>query len=121
MNRLIALAAIICLSVRPTHAQQNEPSDLTEAQVKAIEMTSLAISAGSHGNCPGFHVIATALSEEYYEARIFVDRPKFKNAMNLAALRPLEQLRKDPSEFCHGAWALLGPNGLYRRQLLEAN
>jgi hypothetical protein len=58
---------------------------------------------------------------EAHEAHIFVDRPKFKNAMNLAALSPLEQLRKDSVEFCRGAWELLGPNGLYHRQLLEAN
>ena len=121
MIRLNLFAALICLAAQPSLAQQSESSDMTDAQVKAIEMTSLAILAGSHGNCPGFHVVTTALSEEWYDAHIFVDRPKFKNAMNLAALLPLEQMRKDPSEFCRGAWELLGPNGLYRRQLLEAN
>jgi hypothetical protein len=120
MARLIILAVLLCLAAE-THAQQSEYGDMTDAQVKAIQMTSLATLAGSHGNCPSFHVIATSLSEEWYEAHIFVDRPKFRNAMNLASLGPLEQLRKDPVEFCRGAWELLGPNGLYRRQLLEAN
>jgi hypothetical protein len=101
--------------------EQSEYGDMTDAQIKAIQMTSLAMLAGSHGNCPSFHVIETALSEEWYDAHIFVDRPKFRNAMNLATLGPLEQMRKDPSEFCRGAWQLLGPNGLYRRQMLEAN
>jgi hypothetical protein len=121
MNRLSILAALTCLAVHSTRAQQNEYGDMTDAQVKAIQMTSLAMLAGSHGNCPSFHVIATALSEEWYEARIFVDRPKFRNAMNAATLGPLEQMRKDPAEFCRGAWQLLGPGGGYRRQLLEAN
>jgi len=121
MKRPIILAAVICLAAKPTHAQPSEYGDMTDAQVKAIQMTSLAMLAGSHGNCPKFHVIATALSEEWYEAHIFVDRPKFKNAMTFSTLGPLEQMRKDPVEFCRGAWELLGPNGLYRRQLLEAN
>jgi hypothetical protein len=121
MKRPIILAALICLAAKPTHAQPSEYGDMTDAQVKAIQMTSLAMLAGSHGNCPNFHVIATALSEEWYEAHVFVDRPKFKNAMTFSTLGPLEQMRKDPVEFCRGAWELLGPNGLYRRQLLEAN
>jgi hypothetical protein len=120
MARLIILAVLLCLAAE-THAQQSEYGDMTDAQVKAIQMTSLATLAGSHGNCPSFRVIATALSEEWYEAHIFVDRPKFRNAMNVASLGSQEQLRKDPVEFCRGAWELLGPNGLYRRQLLEAN
>jgi hypothetical protein len=94
---------------------------MTDAQVKAIQMTSLAMLAGRHGNCPSFHVIESALSEEWHDANISKDTPKFKNAMNLSSLGPLEQMRKDPSEYCLGAWQLLGPNGLYRRQVLEAN
>jgi hypothetical protein len=121
MNRLNVLAALTCLAVHSTHAQQNEYSDMTDAQVKAIQMTSLAMLAGGHGNCPNFHVIPTALSEEWYAAHIFVDRPKFRNALNSASLGPLEQMRKDPAEFCRGAWQLLGAGGSYRRQLLEAN
>ncbi len=121
MNRLNVLAALTCLAVHSTHAQQNEYSDMTDAQVKAIQMTSLAMLAGGHGNCPNFHVITTALSEEWYAAHIFVDRPKFRNALNSASLGPLEQMRKDPAEFCRGAWQLLGAGGSYRRQLLEAN
>jgi hypothetical protein len=121
MKHPILLAALICLAAKPTHAQPSEYGDMTDAEVKAIQMTSLAMLAGSHGNCPKFHVVATALSEEWYEAHIFVDRPKFKNAMTFSTLGPLEQMRKDPVEFCRGAWELLGSNGLYRRQLLEAN
>ena len=122
MKRLsIILAALTCLAVQSTHAQQSEYGDMTDVQVKAIQMTSLATLAGSHGNCPSFHVIETALSEEWYAARIFVDRPNFRNAMSLAMKGPLEQMKKDQAEFCRGAWQQLGPGGLYRRQLLEAN
>jgi hypothetical protein len=121
MKRLSILAALTCLAVPSAHAQQSEYGDMTEVQIKAIQMTSLATLAGSHGNCPSFHVIATALSEEWYAARIFVDRPNFRNAMNFAMQGPVEQMKKDPAEFCRGAWQLLGPGGLYRRQLLEAN
>jgi hypothetical protein len=102
MKRLsIILAALTCLAVQSTHAQQSEYGDMTDVQVKAIQMTSLATLAGSHGNCPSFHVIETALS--------------------LAMKGPLEQMKKDQAEFCRGAWQQLGPGGLYRRQLLEAN
>jgi hypothetical protein len=121
MKRLSILAALTCLAVLSAHAQQSEYGDLTEVQIKAIQMTSLATLAGSHGNCPSFHVIETALSEEWYAARIFVDRPNFRNAMSVAMKGPLEQMKKDPAEFCRGAWQQLGPGGLYRRQLLEAN
>jgi hypothetical protein len=121
MKRLIILATLLCLATKPTQAQQSEYGDMTDAQVKAIQMTSLAMLAGSHGNCASFHVIENALSEEWHDANISMDAPKFKNAMTLASLSPLEQLRKDPVEFCRGAWQLLGPNGLYRRQMLEAN
>jgi hypothetical protein len=121
MKRLSILAALTCLAVQSTHAQQSEYGDMTDVQVKAIQMTSLATLAGSHGNCPSFHVIETALSEEWYAARIFVDRPNFRNAMSLAMRGPLEQMKKDQAEFCRGAWQQLGPGGLYRRQLLEAN
>jgi hypothetical protein len=121
MKRLSILAALTCLAVQSTHAQQSEYGDMTDVQVKAIQMTSLATLAGSHGNCPSFHVIETALSEEWYAAHIFVDRPNFRNAMSLAMKGPLEQMKKDQAEFCRGAWQQLGPGGLYRRQLLEAN
>jgi hypothetical protein len=120
MRRLIILAALLCLAAQ-TLAQQSEHGDMTDAQVKAIQMTSLAMLAGRHGNCPSFHVIESALSEEWHDANISMDTPKFKNAMNLSSLGPLEQMRKDQSEFCLGAWQLLGPSGLYRRQMLEAN
>ena len=59
MKRPIIFAALICLAAKPTHAQPSEYGDMTDAQVKAIQMTSLAMLAGSHGNCPKFHVIAT--------------------------------------------------------------
>jgi hypothetical protein len=47
MIRLITLAALLCLAAQ-THAQQSDYGDMTDAQVKAIQMTSLATLAGSH-------------------------------------------------------------------------
>jgi len=121
MARLIKLATLLCLATMPTHAQLSEYRDLTDAQLEAIQMTSLAMLAGRHGNCPSFHVVDSALSKEWQDADISTDTLKFKDAMTHATLVPLEQIRKDPVEFCRGAWELLGPGGLYRRQLLEAN
>jgi hypothetical protein len=118
MKRLIILAALLCLAAQ-TNAQESEYGDMTDAQVKAIH--ALAMLAGRHDNCPSFHVIESALSEEWHDANISTDAPKFKNAVTHATLVPREQMRKDPSEFCRGAWELLGPGGLYRRQMLEAN
>ena len=96
MKRLSILAVLTCLAVQSTHAQQSEYGDMTDVQVKAIQMTSLATLAGSHGNCPSFHVIETALSEEWYAARIFVDRPNFRNAMNLCDEGPVGTDEKRP-------------------------
>jgi hypothetical protein len=46
MKRLIILATLLCLATKPTQAQQSEYGDMTDAQVKAIQMTSLAMLAG---------------------------------------------------------------------------
>jgi hypothetical protein len=64
MKRLIILAALLCLAAQ-AHAQQSEYGDMTDAQAKAIQMTSLATLAGRHGNCPSFHVIESALSARH--------------------------------------------------------
>jgi hypothetical protein len=31
-----------------------------------------------------------------------------------------DKYNKDPSQFCRDAWYFLGPNGTYKRQMLEA-
>ena len=48
MTRLIILATLLCLATKPAQAQLSEYGDMTDAQVKAIQMTSLATLAGSH-------------------------------------------------------------------------
>ena len=50
-----------------------------------------------------------------------LDTQEFKNAQALALLSAVERQRANPSDFCLAVWQLLGPNGLYRRQMLEAN
>ena len=73
--------------------------------------------AGSHNRCPRFQVIDKAVSDELAAAGVtsemlsnFTDQPQLL----------LDQYNEDPSEFCAKAWRRLGPNGTYKRQMLEA-
>jgi hypothetical protein len=83
----------------------------------AVMNTMWANFAGSHNRCPRFQVIDKAVSDELAAAGVtsemlsnFTDQPQLL----------LDQYNEDPSEFCAKAWRRLGPNGTYKRQMLEA-
>jgi hypothetical protein len=83
----------------------------------AVTNTMWANFAGSHNRCPRFQVIDKAVSDELAAAGVtsemlsnFTDQPQLL----------LDQYNEDPSEFCAKAWRRLGPNGTYKRQMLEA-
>jgi hypothetical protein len=108
-----------------------------------IDFLVITYVAGS-GDCPRFKFIPQALREEAEEenkitkemlsARLGVLIAQVeKNASNRNGLldTPVGDDKKlllltyweyldDPSDFCAKMWALLGPNGTYKRQMLEA-
>jgi hypothetical protein len=49
-----------------------------------------------------------------------LDTQEYKNAQDMVLLSALERQIANPSDFCLAAWQLFGPNGLYKRQMLEA-
>jgi hypothetical protein len=76
-----------------------------------------------HNRCPRFKVIDAATRAELAIVR-WGDR-----GMTEADMRDpggedqpgfKEKYETDPSAFCKFAWELLGPNGTYKRQMLEA-
>ena len=84
-------------------------------------MVAIARFPGSHEMCPRYQFIMTAVFEEVREADIppgLLERPEFKNATVIAAHWSSKQ---KPSEFCLAPWRLFGPDGVSRRQMLEAN
>jgi hypothetical protein len=69
-------------------------------------------------------VIGKALFEELAEGGVtpeMLDTQEYKNAVTMSAVGPIEKYTKDASDFCLATWQLLGPNGVYKRQMLEAN
>ncbi|SRR5258708_20114756 len=124
--RLIVLAALILTAglLSLAAARDQLTGEINEEQLNAIKMTTIARFAGSGKTCPRFHVVDKAVFAEMAEARMppeMLDTQEFKNAQALALLSAVERQRANPSDFCLAVWQLLGPNGLYRRQMLEAN
>jgi hypothetical protein len=125
MKRLIVLATLMCLGCHPARAGDHLLyGDLTDAQINTVKMTSIARYAGTHNVCPRYHIIENAVFAEWVDAKIpkeMVGTTYFENVQTVAWLGAIERQRENPSDFCLAAWQLFGPNGVYRRQLLEAN
>jgi hypothetical protein len=121
----VVLAASLLTVGLSTGAVADPPTgDLTENQLNAIKMTTIARFAGSKNTCPRFHVEERAVFEEMAEGGIppeMLDSQEFKNAQLMALMGALERQRANASDFCLAVWQLFGPHGLYRRQMLEAN
>lgn len=125
MRRLVLVILISTIGLRSA-AVARDPlaGDLTDEQLNAIKMTTIARFAGDGKTCPRFHVVERALFEEMADARItpqMLDTQDVKNAQTLALMGALERQHANPSDFCLAVWQLFGPQGLYRRQMLEAN
>jgi hypothetical protein len=107
MNRTIAVAALALLMTSGAQANSTD----------AIINTIWARFAGSHNRCPRFQVIERAISAERAEAgatawmmESFDEEPRVL----------IKEYNEDPSAFCNKAWQEFGPNGSYKRQMLEA-
>jgi hypothetical protein len=94
-------------------------------ELDAVETTTLAQFTGNqkHNRCPRFRVIDAATSAELAAAGMRGDRlpdPPDDLLRGDGTSFYVDGYATDPSAFCKKAWELLGPNGTYRRQLLEA-
>jgi hypothetical protein len=125
MRRLVLAALISTAGLLSTAVARDQlTGDITEEQLNAIMMTTIARFAGSGKTCPRFHVVQEAVFEEMADAGIrpeMLRTQEFKIAQALALVGALERQRANPSDFCLAVWQLFGPQGLYRRQMLEAN
>jgi hypothetical protein len=110
-------------------------------QLDAAETTTLANFAGSqkHNRCPRFKVIDAATKAELAAANMTgpsgtpddptddLLRPEqceWKSTSGPTCTAGTsfyaDEYATDPSAFCKKAWEMLGPNGTYKRQMLEA-
>jgi hypothetical protein len=133
--KLFVCAALCLVAVLPPcEAKKNKPpsddaefnklmyAPLDETQVKVVTMTTIARMAGDGKNCPRYKVNLNAIFEEMRSADItpaMVDTQGFKNAQTMAIVGAVERM-KDKSDWCLAVWQLFGPNGMYRRQMLDA-
>ena len=113
---------LLCLSASPSLADSLTGNNLTEAQLSVIAKTTDARFAGTLGKCPRYRFIEKASFAEMKEAGItseMIDSQYFKNAQMFALADAMSKYEKNPSDFCAAAWLLYGPDGRYKRQMLE--
>src|ERR1700688_232931 len=107
MRRLALAALLLTVGLAPCAAKDVLLGDLTEKQINAIRMTTIARFAGSDDTCPRYHVIMSAVFEEMREADIppeLLETQEFKNAVTIAMIGAFERKNKDRSDFCLAVW-----------------
>jgi hypothetical protein len=88
------------------------------AYIDAVLNTTWAKFAGSHDRCPRFQAIEEAISAELAEEGITLEM--LDHDYHHMTDKYLQSYDQNPSEFCANVWQRLGPNGTYKRQMLEA-
>jgi hypothetical protein len=124
MRCLILAVLISTAGILPAAAGDRLTGDLTELQINAIKMATIAKFAGTKNICPRVHFVEAASFEVMFEAGIRPDMlqsPEFGYVVTEAALGAIEKQRENPSDFCAATWQLFGPGGAFRWQMLEAN
>jgi hypothetical protein len=119
MRRLILAALISTAGILAAAA-----GDLTDTQISAIKMATIARFAGTKNICPLVHFVEAASFEVMTDAGIGPDMfqsTEFGNVVVETALVAIEKQRENPSDFCEATWKLFGPGGALRWQMLEAN
>jgi hypothetical protein len=101
--------------------QMLEEDKLTDSQHDSLRMSLMAQFAGQGYRCPRFHLIREASDQELLDARIGPEAHsggEYDKEFFTVSAAAEQQHRP---EFCREAWQMLGPNGSYQRQMLEAN
>jgi hypothetical protein len=128
-TKLIAAALALLMTSGAAHAitQEDYARAFTKEQDYAIKTTLMANFAGNQkqNRCPRFRAIEKAMNAELAETAVTSEMLRVLRDSDFS--RPesfvsviLAEYNKDPSAFCNEAWRSLGPNGTYKRQMLEA-
>jgi hypothetical protein len=73
---------------------------------------------GSDDTCPRFRVVWPAVRKELDEAGFVPNNRNVQDATLLVGY--MIKHDDDRSQLCREAWEMFGPNGTYKRQMLEA-
>jgi hypothetical protein len=117
MKRTMIAAALALLMTSGAANAKNWNEVSGSEMTEAVNNSVLAWFAGNHDRCPRFKVIDEAVRDELVAGGLSPDyiRPneadRFTYPKDYAA---------NPSAFCKMAWEQIGPNGSYKRQMLEA-
>src|ERR1700759_2317686 len=98
MRGFILPALIFTAGILPAAA-----GDLTETQINAIKMATIARFAGTKNICPRVHFVEAASFKVMVEAGIrpeMLQSTEFGNAVMEAVLGAIEKQRENPSDFC---------------------
>jgi len=125
MRCFILAALIFTAGILPAAAGDQFTGDLTETQINAIKMATIARFAGTKNICPRVHFVEAASFKVMVEAGIrpeMIQSTEFGNVVMEAVLGAIEKQRENPSDFCAATWQLFGPGGPFRFwQMLEAD
>jgi hypothetical protein len=98
-------------------------SAFTREQGDVIAVAALAQWSGLDDHCPRFKLMndemiaelaATGLTQRDFDGKeMLAERDR-------AMFPVIASYRANPSNFCNAAWVRLGPNGTYKRQMLES-
>jgi hypothetical protein len=124
MRRLILAVLISTAGILAAAAGDRFTGDLTDAQINAIKMATIARFAGTKNICPRVHFVEDASFKMMADAGIRPDMlqsTEFGNVVTEAALGAIEKQRENPSDFCAATWQLFGSGSPFRWKMLEAN
>jgi len=124
MTKLYVAAALALLSGSIMTSDTFAADGWAPSAYDVILNTTLAQFAGNqkYNRCPRFRVIDEATRAELATVGKTADMLTDPGEMIRGDGTPLwaSKYNEDPSAFCKMAWELLGPNGSYKRQMLEA-
>jgi hypothetical protein len=118
---ILTTTAVMMMLTAPAWA---EDLKLTPNQVRAIGFVNAARIAGSGDRCPRFHLIEAATFSELAAAGVTNEMshsPEFSRVFQATSTASLAKYSANPSEFCATAWKTFGPDGSFKRQMLEQN
>jgi len=117
MKRKLILAALALLMA------SSAASAFTKEQSDVISVATMALLAGLDDHCPRYRLNNDAMISELIASGLTekdFDSGEMSDERDRAILPFMLDYKSNPSRFCDAAWQALGPNGTYKRQMLEA-
>jgi hypothetical protein len=115
-----ALMVAALLSTTITKSNGDDLLNALSPQDQALINAVWADQTGRYDTCPRFKVIPSAVREELNDAGISDEDLKSDHG-KYALLYVFDMIKhEDRSKLCKEAWEKFGPNGTYKRQMLEA-